>query len=240
MRIRQAFVPEAGHQLISADWSQVELRVLAHFCADPLLVEAFSLNLDIHKRTASQLFAVTVEEVTAAQREVAKTVNFATIYGQGASALGQILDIPRKTAQEYIENYFKAYAHVRQWLDRTIAEAHRDGYVSTLFGRRRYIPELSSRNPVERQAGERIAANTPIQGTAADLCKMAMINIARRLQGLQARIVLQIHDELVLESPQAEVEQVSQIVRYEMENVHPLAVPLLVNLGVGKSWAEAH
>ena len=240
VRIRQAFVAEPGHKLISADWSQVELRILAHFCADAQLVEAFRFDLDIHRRTASQLFGVSVEEVSAPQREVAKTVNFATIYGQGASALGQILDVPRKTAQEYIDNYFKAYAGVRRWLDDTIAAAHRDGYVTTLFGRRRFIPELSSRNPLERQAGERIAANTPIQGTAADLCKLAMLNIDRRLANCASRIILQIHDELVLESPLGEVEAVSEMVRHEMEHVWELNVPLKVNLGVGQSWADAH
>ena len=242
VRIRRAFIAQDGWKLISADWSQVELRVLAHFCADPLLMEAFRLNLDIHRRTASQLFSVKEDEVSGHQREVAKTVNFATIYGQGATALGQILDVPRKTAQEYIESYFKAYAGVRQWLDSTMAEAHRVGYVSTLFGRRRYIPELSSRNPLERQMGERIAANTPIQGTAADLCKQAMLNIERHLRqdGRSSRIVLQIHDELVVESPADEVEQVSALVRREMEQVYALKVPLMVNLGVGSSWAEAH
>ncbi|CAN0042674.1 unnamed protein product, partial [Phaeothamnion confervicola] len=242
VRIRQAFVAAEGCQLISADWSQVELRIMAHFSADPLLIEAFRLDLDIHRRTASQVFSVSVDEVTPAQREIAKTINFATIYGQGATALGQILDIPRKTALEYIESYFKAYAGVRTWLDNTIAEGHRDGYVTTLFGRRRYIPELSSRNQMERQTGERIAANTPIQGTAADLCKLAMLNISRHLRegGLQAKIVLQIHDELVLEAPTAEVETVSALVRREMQEVYPLRVPLKVNLGSGSTWAEAH
>jgi DNA polymerase-1 len=252
-RIRFAFVAQDEHwKMISADWSQIELRVMAYFSGDPLLVEAFQNNLDIHRRTASQLFKVTVDEVTPPQREVAKTVNFATIYGQGANALGQILDIPKKTAQEYIEQYFLSYSRVRAWLDNTMEQAHRDGFVTTILGRRRYLPELSSRNFAEKQAGERIAANTPIQGTAADLCKLAMLEIYRQLnsQGLKARMVMQIHDELVLESPVSEVEAASHIVRSCMENVHPLVVldgpckgtriPLLVNLGVGSSWGEAH
>jgi DNA polymerase-1 len=240
VRIRRTFIAPPGHRLISADWSQIELRVLAHISGEPQLVDAFQTDQDIHRRTASQLFGVSEAEVTASQREVAKTVNFATIYGQGATALAQIIRVPRKTAQEYIDQYFKTYARVRQWLDDTIAQAHQDGYVSTLLGRRRWIPELSSRNIMERQAGERIAANTPIQGTAADLCKLAMLNISRQLQGKKTKMLLQIHDELVFESPEPEVEEVSHLIRQAMVEVHPLRVPLKVNLGVGHSWAEAH
>lgn len=242
VRIRKTFVAPAGKKLISADWSQIELRVLAHMSQDPLLVDAFLNDQDVHRRTAAQLFHVTESEVSPGQREVAKTVNFATIYGQGATALAQIVRVPRKTAQEYIDQYFKTYAGVREWLDHTIAEAHQRGYVTTLLGRRRWIPELSSRNVMERQAGERIAANTPIQGTAADLCKMAMVNISRELRqrGLQCRMVMQIHDELVFECDSDQVELCSQLIRRHMQEVVPLKVPLKVNLGVGRSWAEAH
>lgn len=242
VRIRQTFISPPGWRMISADWSQIELRVLAHVSRDPLLLDAFLTDQDIHRRTAAQLFAVAEGAVTPPQREVAKTVNFATIYGQGATALAQIIRVPRKTAQEYIDQYFRTYAGVRQWLDQTIEEAHQSGYVTTLLGRKRWIPELSSRNVIERQAGERIAANTPIQGTAADLCKMAMLAIARELleRGLKTRMLLQIHDELVFEAPQQEVEAASQLIRHHMQSVYTLAVPLKVNLGVGQSWAEAH
>ena len=242
VRIRRTFIAPHGKKLISADWSQIELRVLAHMSQDPLLLEAFSHDQDVHKRTASQIFHVDEGAVTPPQREVAKTVNFATIYGQGATALAQIIRVPRKIAQEYIDQYFKAYAGVRSWLDRTIEEGHQRGYVTTLLGRRRWIPELSSRNVMERQAGERIAANTPIQGTAADLCKMAMLNIFRELgqRGLLCRMVMQIHDELVFECEGDQVEICSQRIRHHMQEVTTLSVPLKVNIGVGHSWAEAH
>jgi DNA polymerase-1 len=242
VRIRQTFVAPPGTRLISADWSQIELRVLAHLSDDPLLLDAFLNDQDIHRRTAAQLFFVSEAEVTPPQREVAKTVNFATIYGQGATALAQIVRTSRKTAQEYIDQYFRTYAGVRSWLDRTIQEAHQCGYVSTLLGRRRWISELSSRNVMERQAGERIAANTPIQGTAADLCKLAMLGIAREFaeRGLRSKMVLQIHDELVFECPEDEVESAREVIVRRMQGVYTLKVPLKVNLGVGASWAEAH
>ncbi len=241
-RIRKSFVPRAGWTMISADWSQIELRLLAHCTRDPLLVEAFATGRDIHSRTAGELFGVESDDVTKEQRAVGKLVNFATIYGQGATALGQTLGVPRKTAQSYINGYFEAYQGVRTWLDRTIAEAHETGYVTTLLGRRRYIPELQSNSFMERQYGERIAANTPIQGSAADLCKIAMVAIANRLsdEGHQTRLLLQIHDELLFESPPAEVDAVCSLVREEMEGVHSLDVPLVVDVGVGDSWAAAH
>lgn len=242
VRIRRTFVAPPGYKLISADWSQIELRVLAHMSQDPLLLDAFQNDHDIHRRTAAQLFHVSEAEVLPPQREVAKTVNFATIYGQGATALAQIIRVPRKIAQEYIDQYFLTYAGVRQWLDRTIVQGHDQGYVSTYLGRRRWIPELSSRNLMERQAGERIAANTPIQGTAADLCKMAMLNISRAVaeRSLKCRMLMQIHDELVFECQDAQVSQCSELIRQHMQQVAPLSVPLNVNIGVGQSWAEAH
>lgn len=241
-RIREAFVPEPGNALISADWSQIELRVLAHLSRDPLLVDSFTRGVDVHRRTAGQLFHVDPAEVTPLQRNVGKTINFATIYGQGATALGQILGIPRKEAAAYIDGYFAAYAGVRAWLDRTIAEANETGFVTTLLGRKRWIPELRSRNEMDRQTGERIAANTPIQGSAADLCKLAMRIIAARLEEerMKTRMLVQIHDELLFEAPDAEVEKASAIVREGMEHAHPLSVPLVVELGVGGSWAAAH
>lgn len=241
-RIRQAFPARPGMKMISADWSQIELRLLAHVTGDAQLVEAFALGLDVHARTAAQLFDVPVDQVDREQRGVGKLVNFATIYGQGATALGQILGIARKQAQTYIDEYFEYYAGVRTWLDATITQAHRDGYVTTLLGRRRYVPELRSNNMQDRQAGERIAANTPIQGSAADICKLAMLAIASDLREakLTTQMVLQIHDELLFEAPAAEVEQVCAIVRERMEHAHPLRVPLVVDVGVGQTWAEAH
>ncbi|MBA3550428.1 MAG: DNA polymerase I [Nannocystis sp.] len=241
-RIRRAFVAPAGMSLISADWSQIELRVLAHFSKDIRLIEAFRDKLDLHRRTAGLLFQVAPEQVTKEQRNVGKTVNFATIYGQGATALGQILGVARKDAQRYIETYFEHYSGVRRWLDATIAEAHEKGYVTTLLGRRRYIPELSQRNASDRAAGERIAANTPIQGSAADLCKLAMLQIDRGLPAVapHARMLLQVHDELVFEVPEAEVAATRELVRAVMERPYPLDVPLEVSIGVGPSWGDAH
>ena len=241
-RIRRAFVAPPGMKIISADWSQIELRVLAHFSKDPALVDAFRTNRDLHRQTAALLFRIAPEEVTPEQRGIGKTVNFATIYGQGATALGQILGIPRKEAQSYIEAYFTSYAGVRAWLDRTIADALQCGYVTTLLGRRRVIPELASRSDIDRAAGERIAANTPIQGSAAELCKLAMLKIAAALPAAApgTRMLLQVHDELVFESPDAEVEAASAVVRASMQAPYPLDVPLVVGLGVGASWGDAH
>lgn len=240
-RIRRAFLPREGWVLISADWSQIELRVLAHFSGDPLLSEAFREGVDVHRRTASQLFDVAPEEVTPEQRDVGKTVNFATIYGQGATALAQQLDIPRAEAKAYIDRYFERYAKVREWLDETIAEAHQRGYVTTLLGRRRYIPELSSNNFTDRAYGERVAANTPIQGSAADLCKLAMLQIAALLdeRGMKTKMLLQIHDELLFEAPPEELEAAEALIRDRMEHAYPLDVPLVVDIGHGGSWAEA-
>lgn len=240
-RIRQAFVADPGMKIISADWSQIELRILAHASSDPLLLESFEKGADVHRRTASELFSVPPEQVTPEQRGIGKTVNFATIYGQGATALGQILSVPRKEAQGYIEGYFRAYAGVRSWLDRTIEEAHERGYVTTLLGRRRYIPELTSNNQSDRAMGERIAANTPIQGSAADICKLAMLRIADELRsdGFHTKMLLQVHDELVFEAPEGEVERAAALVRGHMERAFDLRVPLVVDVGIGASWGDA-
>jgi len=241
-RIRRAFVAPPGMKILSADWSQIELRVLAHFSQEPRLMEAFANRIDLHKRTAGILFSIDPEAVTPEQRNVGKTVNFATIYGQGATALGQILGIPRKDAVHYIEQYFAYYAGVRRWLDRTIADAHVNGYVLTLLGRRRYIPLLASRNDTDRSAGERMAANTPIQGSAADLCKLAMLSIDRALPTTApgARMLLQVHDELVFECPEGQVDALTKLVTEKMEHPCQLTVPLVVTVGVGGSWGEAH
>lgn len=241
-RIRQTFAAPPGFQILSADWSQIELRILAHVSKDPVLVEAFRNGRDIHTRTGAEIFEVAPDAVDKAMRNVAKTINFATIYGQGSSALGQILGIKKAEAERYIQRYFETYAGVRTWLDRTIEEGHRDGFVTTLFGRRRIIPELTSHNFMDRAAGERIAANTPIQGSAADLCKLAMLHIQRAIteKGLKSRMLLQIHDELVFECPDAEVETMRALVKQHMEGVYPLDVPLLAEVGVGPTWGDAH
>ena len=241
-RIRQTFIADPGRKLISADWSQIELRLLAHFSRDPGLVEAFTKEIDVHKRTATEIFGCTMDEVTAEQRAAAKTVNFATIYGQGATALGQNLGIKRNEAKRYIESYFEAYAGVRNWLDDTIADGMANGYVETLLGRRRYIPELSSNNTMLREAGKRIAANTPIQGSAADICKLVMLDLPRRFEAAKLDVImmLQVHDELVFSVAEGDVEAASAIVRDAMEHVWELEVPLIVDVGVGDSWGEAH
>ena len=241
-KIRAAFVPQPGWVLISADWSQIELRLLAHVTGDPLLVDSFARGLDVHRRTAAEIFDVAPEDVTAEQRNTGKTVNFATIYGQGATALGQSLGITRDEAKAIIGRYFERYAGVRDWLATTRLEADAEGFVTTLLGRKRFIPELRSNNFADRSYGERVATNTPIQGSAADLCKLAMLQIARRFgeAGLQTRMLLQIHDELVFEAPPAEVAGACAIIRSVMEGGVPLKVPLVVDVGTGQSWLEAH
>ena len=239
-RIREAFVPREGWVMVSADWSQIELRILAHVTGDERLLEAFRNDEDVHTRTASEIYGIPAAEVDAAQRNVGKTVNFATIYGQGATALGQSLDLPRKDAKALIDRYFEVYSGVREWLDATVNEAHQDGFVETMLGRRRYIPELSSNNFTDRAYGERIATNTPIQGSAADLCKLAMLAIARDLEAMEAEMLLQIHDELIFECPPSELEALKALVKRRMETVVELDVPLRADVGAGGSWAEAH
>jgi len=241
-RIRRAFIPQNGWLLISADWSQIELRVLAHYTKDAVLRQAFTDNVDVHRLAASRIFDVAPEAVTPEQRNVGKTVNFATIYGQGATALGQSLGISRNDAKAIIDRYFEQYAGVARWIDETVDEASRTGFVTTILGRRRYIPELSSNNMTDRAYGERIAANSPIQGSAADLCKLAMLKIAEQIRskGMQTRMLVQIHDELLFEAPPDELDAAESLVREAMEHPYPLEVPLVVGMGHGASWAEAH
>jgi len=241
-RIRQAFIAEPGNILLSADYSQIELRLLAHLTEDPLLVESFQKNQDVHARTASELFQVPVAAVSADQRRQAKTINFGIIYGMGALRLARALDIPTKTAQAYITQYFARYQRIKSYMDGILEEARVRGYVTTLLGRRRYVPELQSQNAQLASAAERAAVNTPIQGTAADLIKMAMVAINQRLEQerLRTRMLLQVHDELLFEVPEKEVGQVRKLVREVMENVKTLRVPLRVDIGMGKNWAEAH
>jgi len=241
-RIRQAFIAEPGHVLLSADYSQIELRLLAHLSEDPLLMESFQKEQDVHTRTASELFQVPVAKVSGDQRRQAKTINFGIIYGMGALRLARSLDIPTKTAQEYITQYFARYQRIKGYMDSILVEGRARGFVTTLFGRRRYVPDLQSKNAQLVAAAERATINTPIQGTAADLIKMAMVAIDRRLSGdgLRTRMVLQVHDELLFEVPEKEAKKVEKLVRETMESVMALRVPLRVEVGVGKNWAEAH
>ncbi|MDO8950095.1 MAG: DNA polymerase I [Actinomycetota bacterium] len=242
LRIRAAFVPPvAGDLMVSADYSQIELRVLAHLSQDAGLIEAFTSGHDFHSVTGSRVFGVDPADVTPEMRRRAKAVNFGIVYGQSAHGLGDTLKIGYGEAQEMIDRYFAAYPQVRSFLDRTVAEAHREGYAVTMFGRRRPIPELASSNHNMRAFGERTAMNHPMQGSAADIMKLAMIEVDRRLRadGFASRMVLQVHDELVFEAPPAELERLSAMVREAMGHVVKLAVPLEVTVGSGPNWASA-
>ena len=239
--IRAAFTAEPGNVLLAADYSQIELRLLAHFSKDPLLVEAFRRGDDIHTLTASQVFGVPPLMVTSDHRRQAKVVNFGIVYGLSAFGLSQQLGIEPGEAKRFIEAYFEKYHGVRAFIDKTLEEARREQRVKTLFGRVRPIPDINSRNANQRGFAERTAVNTPLQGTAADLIKIAMIRIDAKLteRRLASRMTLQVHDELVFEVPESEVEMISSLVKDEMENVHPsLSVPLLVEIGVGKNWRD--
>ncbi len=238
--IRRVFVPKEGCIFLDADYSQIELRVLAHMSEDPGLIEAYKTAQDIHAITASQVFHVPLAEVTSLQRRNAKAVNFGIVYGISAFGLSEDLSITRKEALEYIDRYFETYPRVKTFLERMVTEGHDQTYVTTMFGRRRPIPELKSSNYMQRQFGERVAMNSPIQGTAADIMKIAMIRVSRRLEaeGLKARIVLQIHDELLLETPFEEKEQVAVILKEEMQAAAVLSVELEVSLSEGASWYE--
>ncbi len=239
--IRRAFVAPPGALLLTADYSQIELRLLAHLSGDPAFVQAFEQGGDIHRQTAAIIFDVAQDRVTPEMRARAKTINFATIYGQGAFALSRQLGITQDDAKRFIDQYFTRFAGVRAWLDRTVAQAREKGYVETLFGRRRYIPELKDRNYNIRAFGERTATNSPLQGSAADLIKIAMIGIAGALKegGLASRMILQVHDELVLEVPAGEEEVATEVVKRHMEGAARLRVPLVVSVGLGMNWVDA-
>ena len=239
--IRRAFVAPPGRLLLTVDYSQVELRLLAHLSGDPAFVAAFQRGGDIHRQTAAVIFGVPENSVTGEMRARAKTINFATIYGQGALALSRQLGITLEEAKSFIKHYFERFAGVRAWLDRTIDEARQRGFVETLFGRRRYISELRDRNFSIRAFGERTATNSPLQGSAADLIKIAMIRIHAALQqsGLDAKMLLQVHDELVLEVAADQNADAGALVKREMEGVAELRVPLVVTVGAGKNWLDA-
>ncbi|MEO8294015.1 MAG: DNA polymerase I [Gemmatimonadota bacterium] len=239
--IRRGFVPAAGAGFVVADYSQIELRLIAHLSEDPAFIQAFQQGGDIHRQTAAIIFDVPLSEVTSVMRAQAKTINFATIYGQGAFALARQLGISQEEAKAFIAQYFIRFAGVRAYLDRMVALARERGYVETIFGRRRYIPEVRDRSFNVRSFGERTAANSPVQGSAADLIKIAMRNIHAAIgeQQLSSRMLLQVHDELVFESPLDEIGKVTELVRYHMQNAITLRVPLVVDIGVGPNWLDA-
>ena len=239
--IRAAFVPEPGWVMISADYSQIELRLLAHLSGDQVLVEAFQNGEDIHTRTAAEVFGAGLMFVTPEMRRSAKAVNFGIVYGQTAFGLSQTLGIPRGEAQMYIKNYFERYSGVKKWIDETIAKVRELGYSTTMHGRRRPIPDIQSRNPNARGFAERTAVNTPLQGSASDLIKLAMIRLDLELaqEKMHARVLLQVHDELLLEAPADEAKPAAELVKRVMEEVAKLKVPLLVEAGVGPNWRDA-
>jgi DNA polymerase-1 len=241
-RVRQAFVAPPGSKLVAADYSQIELRIMAHLSEDPSLLRAFAAGEDIHRATASEVFGVETAAVTIDQRRSAKAINFGLIYGMSAFGLARQLNIGRKQAAEYIELYFARYPGVQNYMNNIRHSASENGYVETAYGRRLYLPEINARNGMLRQAAERTAINAPMQGTAADIIKLAMINVDNWLQNsdLKSRMVMQVHDELVLEVPESELEEIKEGLRGLMESAAELSVPLVVDLGVGDNWDEAH
>jgi DNA polymerase-1 len=242
-RIRQAFVAEKGYKLLAADYSQIELRIMAHLSEDKGLLTAFAKGEDIHKATAAEVFGVTLEEVNSDQRRSAKAINFGLIYGMSAFGLARQLDVERKVAQQYIDRYFERYPGVLTYMDKIRKQAHEDGYVETLFGRRLYLPEINTRNKQLQQAAERTAINAPMQGTAADIIKLAMIEVERWLLAEypdSARMTMQVHDELIIEVKEEAVEAVREGLIKRMSGAAELAVPLLVEAGVGDNWDQAH
>lgn len=241
-RIRQAFVAPEGYKVLAADYSQIELRIMAHLSGDRGLLEAFEKGLDVHRATAAEVFGVGLDAVTADMRRSAKAINFGLIYGMSAFGLARQLHLGRNEAQQYIDTYFERYPGVQNYMDDIRAKAHEQGYVETLMGRRLYLPEINARNKMRQQAAERTAINAPMQGTAADIIKTAMISVDQWLSGgeYDAKIIMQVHDELVLEVAENQVEEVSEILCQRMSNAAKLDVPLLVEAGIGDNWDEAH
>jgi len=241
-RIRQAFVAPTGYKLLAADYSQIELRIMAHLAKDEGLLHAFRNNLDVHSATAAEVFGVELSDVTTDQRRSAKAINFGLIYGMSAFGLAKQIGVDRKQSQAYIDRYFARYPGVLDYMERTRTQAAEQGYVETIFGRRLYLPEINAKNPALRKGAERTAINAPMQGTAADIIKKAMVAVDNWLSasGLEARVILQVHDELVLEVREDLVEQVSEALRVHMSDAATLDVPLVVEVGVGNNWDEAH
>lgn len=241
-RIRQAFIADQGNCILAADYSQIELRIMAHLSGDQGLLDAFHHGLDIHRATAAEVFDTELEQVDSEQRRAAKAINFGLIYGMSAFGLAKQLGVGRYEAQEYINLYFERYPGVKDYMQRTREQAHETGYVETLFGRRLYLPEINSRNGQRRQYAERTAINAPMQGTAADIIKRAMVNVYQALQAsdIEARMIMQVHDELVFEVSEKHTDKLSQLLHTEMESAADLNVPLLVDIGMGTNWDEAH
>ncbi|PWT93971.1 MAG: DNA polymerase I [Acidobacteria bacterium] len=239
--IREAFVAEEGKHLISADYSQIELRVMAHLSQDETLIDSFLKDEDIHARTASEVFGVPMDQMTKEIRNKAKAINYGINYGQSPFGLSQLLNIDQKEAKEYIDRYFQKYPKVRAYLDETTEFAKKNGYVGTLFGRRRFLPEIWSKDRTVFMAAVRAAINTPLQGTAADIIKLAMIEVQKEIEerGLQSKMIMQVHDELVFEAPEKEKAIMAEMVKEKMENVYKMVVPLTVDLSIGKNWREA-
>jgi DNA polymerase-1 len=238
--IRKAFVAERGYQLIGADYSQIELRIIASMAGDKKMIDSFKKGEDIHKRTASEVNEIPIEKVDKQMRYEAKAVNFGIIYGLGVHGLSQGTGISLEEARNFIEKYFSIHKEIQAYLENTKELAHKNGWVETLFGRRRYLPEINSGNPGVRAQAERMAVNMPIQGTAADLIKMAMIELQKRLKASspKSKIILQVHDELVLEVPNDEVHKLSKLIKDTMEDIYQLKVPIEVEVGTGKNWGE--
>ncbi|NEP91466.1 MAG: DNA polymerase I, partial [Okeania sp. SIO2C2] len=243
-KVRKAFVPrDEQHILLAADYSQIELRLIAEISGDQVMQDAFIQGQDIHRATAAWVFAVPYDEVTKQQRYQAKTVNFSIIYGAGATNLSRQLGIPRAEASELIKNYFTQYNGLKVYMESVVEQARKDGYVTTLLGRKRHLRDINSRNGILRAAAERLAINSPVQGTAADMIKLAMVSIHEKLQrlGLQSEMILQVHDELVFDALKTELDQLQPLIKKEMENAVPgLKVPIIVEMDTGADWLEAH
>jgi DNA polymerase-1 len=240
--IRKAFIPCSDqHVLLSADYSQIELRLMAHLSRDENMIEAFENDADIHVSTAAKIFKVPEKEVTSSMRSKAKTANFGIIYGISAFGLSQRLNISKTEAADLINGYFRSFPRVREYMDLSVQLAREKGFVETIMGRRRFLPDIHSSNAVVRGFAERNAINAPIQGSAADIIKLAMVNLQRQLRnGFKSTLILQVHDELILDVSNDELGQIRQIVKTEMENVMRLKVPLIVDIGTGMNWFEAH
>jgi DNA polymerase-1 len=241
-RIRSAFIPRPGCVFLSADYAQIELAVLAHLSGDPGLCQAFFNKEDIHRQTAALIFDCPQDRVSPEQRRIAKTINFGVMYGMSAFRLSRELKIPRSQADGFIKSYFTRYGRIRSFMDEVVREAEETAYVHTLLGRRREIRGINSSNHTEKAGAERIAINTPIQGSAADIMKLAMIAVDKKLaeENLESRILLQVHDELLLEVPQKEKAKVQALVRETMEGVYRLSIPLKVSVETGDNWGELH
>jgi DNA polymerase-1 len=241
-KIREAFIAPEGCKIVSADYSQIELRIMAHLSGDAALLKAFSEGIDIHRATAAEVFGCKPDEVSHEQRRYAKTINFGLIYGMSAFGLASQLEIERSAAQTYIDRYFGRFPGVAAYMERTRAAARANGYVETVYGRRLWLPEINSPKPMRRAGAERAAINAPMQGTAADLIKLAMIEVEHWLERekLQSKLILQVHDELVLEVPDNEVALIRAELAQRMAAVASLSVPLLAEVGVGMNWDEAH